>query len=64
MSIKEVIEKDLEEGKKIEDSLSENNIRVEDFILGLLKENRDINKRVEAIERYVNNWIEATMTPW
>lgn len=64
MNLKEIIERDLKAGKSLDDSLLENNKCIEDLLLEILKENRELNKRIEESEKSIQNWLLEKMSPW
>jgi len=64
MSLKETIEKDLQEGQSLDESLRKNNKRVEDLFLEILRENRELNTRIEETEKTIKNWILDMLSPW
>lgn len=64
MNLKETIEKDLQEGQSLEESLQKSNKRIEDLFLEILKENRELNKRIEETEKTIKNWILDMLSPW
>ena len=64
MSLKETIEKDLQESQSLDESLRKNNKRVEDLFLEILRENRELNTRIEETEKTIKNWILDMLSPW
>lgn len=64
MNIKEVIERDLKSGKSLNDSLLKNNMRIEDLVLEILKENKELHIKIEESEKSLMKYLQDWMSPF
>lgn len=64
MNFIETIEKNLQDGQSLDESLQKSNKKIEDLVLEVLKENRELNKRIEETEKTIKNWILDMLSPW
>lgn len=63
MELKTIVN-DFQNGKKLNDSLAKNQATIEELILGILRENENLKKRIEQNEETFKNYLIKVNTPW